>query len=206
MANILSNMKYKITYIILYLFFSCSTYKRDLIIGKGTKNQAIDNVIADYYHTNKKEVKKYSVFGLSDRTEDNKLVYHITISPEENFHIATKEDTIGSFPEHFPTNYKYYKDKLFVWNDAEKPLNNDVINVLNKHNILDSVYLKYELGIYDEWDPEKESPPIREFWLNDFSEAVNYVICKNNISDYKKLKTSEYIPPGSDKLPKIDCN
>lgn len=206
MVNILSNMKYRITYIVLCLFFSCSTYKKDLVSGTGTKDQVIDNIIADYCYTNKKEVRKYSIFRLSDKTVDNKLFYQITISPEENFYIATKEDSIGSFPENFPTNYKYYKNKLFVWNDTEKPLTQDIISILDKHNILDSVYLKYELGIYDEWDPEKKSPALPTFKINDFLEGVDYVVCKNNISKYAKLKTSEYIPSGSNKLPEIDCN
>ncbi len=199
-------MKHKIIYIILWLFFSCLGYKKSLNSGEGTKDQVIDNVIADYYFTNKRDIKNYDVFSISDRTEDQELVYQINIIPQENVYSITKEDSIGSFPKNFPTNYKYYKNKLFVWDDDRKPLTSDIINVLDKHDILDSVSLKYELGIYDEWDPEKESPPIREYLLNDGLEAVNYVVCKNNISKYVKLKTSEYIPSGSKKLPEIDCN
>jgi len=205
-VDILFKIKYKLIYILLCVYCSCSTYKNSLASGNGTKKQVIDNVIADYYHTNGKEIKKYNVFSLSDKTEDQKLVYHITVIPQENVYSVTKNDSLGAFSKGFPTNYEYYKGKLFVWNDTERHITSEILNVLKNHNMLDSTQLKYELGIYDEWNPEKESPELPLFKINDFLEGVNYVVCKNNISIYKKLKTSEYIPSRSNKLPEVDCN
>ncbi len=185
------------------ILVSCSQYK-GLLNKEGGEYEAIENSIIDYYHTNKDEINRYEVFHISIKTNDE-LYHKFDILPEEN--VFSVLDTLGSFPSYFPTNYKYYNNKLFVWNDRKTPLSQEIINVLYENNILDSIRLRYETGVYgDDWESNRKdlpSPPL--FKVDELLEGIDYVICKKNIRRYVKLKTSEYIPPDSEKLPKIEC-
>ncbi len=185
------------------ILLSCSHYKR-LLNKEGGEYNAIENAIIDYYHTNKDEISKYEVFEISIRTNDD-LFYKFNIIPEENAYSVL--DTLGSFPSYFPTSYKYYNNKLCVWNDQKIPLSQEMINVLYENKILDSIRLRYESGIYgDDWESNERnlpSPPLLK--VDELLKGVNYVICRKNIRRYVKLKTNEYISPDSEKLPKIDC-
>jgi hypothetical protein len=194
-------MKLRNTFVCFFivLTISCASYK-ETIKQSGDKYDAIENIIKIYYHTNKKYSRKYNLFGIGDSTKLNQPYYYFTILPEENYYSIRKNDTIGSFPEYFPTNYIRYKNSLFVWNDKEKPLGMDVLNALDKIGKLDSIHLRYELGIYidpsdtiEDWENtdwskiKNENPSLPSFRIDERLEASIYIVCKNNIDKFEDI-------------------
>lgn len=197
----MENMNIKVISLIVFLLiiYSCSSYKK-LLKEEGTVDDAIENVIMDYYYSNKQEIKTHDVFALEVRKIDNKM-YDIIIDYQYNKEVLKSKDKVGSYSNSIPTKFKIYNNKLFTWNDATQPVNQETLNALYKYDRLDSTFVKLELG---QLDSENYDPVM--FRIDEMAETVYYIICRKNIAEFKKLKTHEYIKPGSDKLPEISCD
>lgn len=177
--------KNKILLIIISLFFSCKMYKKEMKIN-GDKNTAVGNAIIDYYHTHKKYLKENDVFEIVTKESDNSDLYIFNISPRYNFFYLGLKDTIGSVSNHFPTDYKYYRGKLFVWNDEKHFLNEDILKKIYSFNKLDSIRLKYQLGIYPQNDTLGLYPEVPLFRINEKLKGTYYYICKKQLNKFHK--------------------
>jgi cytochrome c-type biogenesis protein CcmE len=90
------------------------------------------------------------------------------------------------------------KGKLFLWKDSISPLTQELLNIMDKYQVLDSVDVKRELGLLPD-----DFVDDRMVVIDDRLEGVSYFICKSDISKYKKKyhwKAFGYLKP-----PKIRC-
>lgn len=152
----MENISFKIGCLttLILLASSCYSYKKLMKDGEGAEDDAIENVIVDYYHNNKQEIKNYDVFVL-ELKRDNNFLYNILVDYQQNKEILKSEDKIGTYSNSFPTMYKIYNSKLFIWNDSKTPINQETLNILYKYNKLDSTYIKLDLALIDSnnYDP-----------------------------------------------------
>ena len=207
MTNTVRNKKIAVLLLLSFIFIKCNTYKMEMHL-KGGKSQAIENCIIDYYHTNKKYIKEYDSFYIRFMDDKKSNFYHINILPQRNKISIRKKHNIGSIvtDEFFPTNYKHYNDKLFIWYDEDKALQRDVLYALDKNKLLDSIWLRYDLGIYkDDWDNPGKYPYPPTVSIDEAIEGVDYLICKNKIKIYR-IKIKGVFRPYDNNLPKPKCN
>ena len=161
----------KTYYLIFFLCLcSCSTLKENMIVN-GNKNDAIENAILDFVHTEKKLLKCDKVFSISaEEYQDNTVITilgnltRILLIIEEN----------GSYNYClFPTRLIETHDKLFFWYDETKSVTDTIINTLCKYNLVDTVDIYSGTIIFD-----------------DAKKAAAYYFCKNNLSEYRKIVTN----------------
>lgn len=185
---------FKIITIVLWfsLFFhSCCSYRSELIKGKGSIEEARLNCITDFANTyktpkkylNERKGKPFQVFEIVEyKLKDD--MYGFIVIPEIDGNVSlTIRDTLGKVPlRSFPNRFKVKNDKLFYWTDNITPLNQDVLNVLDEFGVLDSIDIKRELGLLPE-----NFEDTRMVTLDHRLKTVTYFVCKNNVSDYKKV-------------------
>ena len=184
-------MRISLTILVFCLTFnSCSSWKKELKKERSL-NAAIHNVVMDFYNTSLL-FKNHSVFSIRiSELNYNKLV--IQVSPDQNKFLPEPLDTIGSFRGYLPTDYLIIEEKLFYWNDSTKILSKEIVNVLNKYNRIDSTNVNGFQYI-----------PEGAFIIDERQKGVDYYICKNDFTNYKKVTTSRaygYYEP-----PKLKCN
>ena len=173
-------MKYKllISLIIIFSFLGCKVNKIKEIEVKGGLDEAVKKVINDYSSSNRKYMRKYDVFEISKTKIDNH--YRLSIAPRRNYYYIGVNDTLGAYTKTFPNNFEIYKKKLFVWNDNNTTLNKAIINQLQRFNKLDSIKLKYQLGIYDVDDMSGKYPDIPTFKIDETIKESVYIILGGN--------------------------
>ena len=191
----------------ILIFFNCATYKKQFYVGVGDIEQARMNVIVDFINTYKtpkrylqrRQGKPFNVFHfVREKTLDDNT-YLLSILPNNESIAMRIEDKVGEIPrDYFPNNYIVKKDKLFLWNDGVTPLQNGVLEVLNKFGVLDSTDIKMDLALLPD-----DFEDTRMITIDDRLESFNYFICRNDISEFKKLVT--YKSFGYYKLPKLNC-
>ena len=197
----MENINIKISCLVAFLICSCSSYKKALKMGEGTIDDAIENVIINYSHVNNKRMNKGNIFILQNRSSEKDEFYNIAIGYYINKVILRSEHTIGSYTNYIPTKYKIYNDHLFLWNDSIQPINHETLNMLDKYDRLDSTYVKLAMGLIDS---NNYTPP-RIIMQNDLKYKI-YLVCKNEINNYKAIITNNSIPIEKIKLPKMNCN
>lgn len=178
------NFKYLI---IILLFLSCKSYKIGSYTDLQGNNSYINNIVMDYFqHSN--YIKEYQAFNIFLEKENDSF-YCYSILPQINKWSISVEDSINSFPKYFPTNFKEYKGRLFIWNDKSKPISKVVLNKMNQFQKLDSFWVKVHLGLIDEMKVKKEDYPL--IMYNDGIKAIYYKIPKSNLSHFKRCKDLE---------------
>lgn len=207
-------MKKSISKILLFIFLitivaSCSSYKKQLDRGNGSVEQARKNVIVDFvntYRTPRSYLKKrngepFNVFWAVMKTALNDDIYTFAISPENNGYITLNiNDSLGKIPSSaFPNRFKVLDGKLFVWKDTITPLRQDILNVMHRFKVLDSVSIKKELGILP-----NNFEDTRLVIIDDGLKGVHYYVCMEDLGKYKKIVTNTafgyYAPPN------LKCN
>lgn len=178
--------------IIIALFImSCSSWKNRLQEEVGDKNTAIHNVIADFSHKSSL-YRKNKVFSISiQEINEEKIV--IGILPTRDKFLPMPEDTIGNNRGYIPTNFAEKDDKLFYWTDSTRILTKEVINILSKFDLIDSINVQGFVAI-----------PEGAMIIDDKQKGVDYYICRNNLKIYKKVVTN--IGYGYYKPPNLNCN
>jgi len=183
----MGNFHIKYISLIIFLFISCNAYKIGFYNELQGDNSYLNNIIIDYFE-HSKYIRKYQTFNITLEKEDT-AAYYYYILPENDHWTASIENPIGSIPISFPTHYKEYKDKLFLWNDKAKPLSHGVLDKMKEYNVLDSFWLKINLGMIDEMKLKKEDYPIEIY--DDGLKATYYLIPKNNLNHFKRCKKME---------------
>lgn len=192
----------------IILLSNCATYKNKFHIGNGDIEQARMNVIIDFVHTYRtpkrylkdREGKPFNVFTFVREKYLDEGIYLLSILPNNESISMRIEDKLGEIPRgYFPNRYIVAEHKLFLWNDGETPLQEGVLDTMNKFGVLDSTDVKLELGLLPD-----DFEDTRMITMDDRLESYNYFICKSNISDFKKIVT--YKAFGSYESPKLNCN
>lgn len=206
-------MQKAISSIILVLLFgfalyNCSSYKNQLFKGEGGIEQARMNAITDFVNTYKtprnylkeRGGKSFDVFWIFEK-EITKKVYVLGVSPEIDENITLSiEDSLGKVPKsYFPNKFEVQEGKLFLWKDNTTPLRKDILDVVDKFGVLDSIDIKRELGLLPD-----DYEDTRVVTIDHGLRSVHYYICKDNIANYKKVTTNKafgYYDP-----PKLKCD
>lgn len=200
---------YFLTLVVVFLSFSCSSFKGELI-KYGSKQEAVKNAILDFSNTTTL-YKKDSVFSIrvydplykmvlinTDNgngkwieSEPYENIIAISIVSNYNKMLLTDDNRVGEKGGKLPTRYVERDGKLFYWWDDNYPLTDEILSVLKKHDLLAENNLDGIIGYYD-------------FETSDLEKGVDYYFCKNNLTNYEKVITNKGI--GFYDIPEFECN
>ena len=175
--------------IIVALLLECCSSSKDIMVAKGDQNDAVQNAISDYLHTENLS-KKDSAFSISIGNINDKTI-GVTILGLSRKLLPTAKDKVGTNNPGFPTRYLEREGKLFYWYDSTHTITRELIAALSKYHCIDSLNVNGFKGI-----PGAIA--------GDSKKAVDYYFCKCNLKEYKKVITS--IAMGYYKPPKIECS
>lgn len=172
--------------ILVLLLCGCTTLKESMAI-EGTVNDAINNAIRDFVHTENKLLKDDNMFLVSANTLKDNIV--VTIIGDANTVLLIMEEDSSYSYRAFPTMLVEIDGKLFFWYDETKNVTESIISTLYKYNFVDTMIVNAYI-------------PDRIF--DDSKKSIVYCFCRNNLSNYKKRKgntlTKHY------KQLKLECN
>ncbi len=178
-------------YILIILVFlgGSRLSSKNIMVAKGDQNDAVQNAISDYLHTENLS-KKDGVFSISIVNIDNKTI-GITILGLSRKLLPTTKDKIGTNNPGFPTRHLERDVKLFYWHDSMYAITSELIAALSKYHCIDSLNVNGFKGI-----PGAVA--------GDSKKAVDYYFCKCNLKEYKKVATT--VAMGYYKPPKLKCS
>jgi len=191
----------KLAYLFAFLITGCCSTKGIVPkVNNNVKERAINAAIFDF-SKNCRLFKRDSVFSVSyqdtvyslttertntqtirwvkDRFYDNIVAVNILAFADYQFYFS--QENIKKLP----SRYIIIDRKLFYWWDGNYPVNNEIIEVLRKYNLL------------------QEELSIPDFSINDSQKGADYYFCKNNLSRRKRVITSTGF--GYYKPPKLRC-
>lgn len=157
-------------------------------MSNGNQNDAVQNAIIDFLHTERLS-KKDRIFSVNVDTLSDKII-GISIIGFEDKLVLHPENKIGTSHPYFPTKYLEKENKLFYWYDPESKITEELMLILSKYNKIDSSYVhgNYEFTII----------------FDDKKKGVDYYFCMNNLLTYKKVRTTVAI--GWYDPPKLKCD
>ncbi len=183
----------------IFAAFCCSIMSQPVTPITESHNQAIEIAITDFLKCNLR--KKYSAFSVSiyekskyDRYEVSDNLIVVSILPSETTapqYYITSVDTLGT--TRLPTRHIIKDGKLFYWYDSDYGLTEETIRVFRDYNLVDLLEnsgLDHIMG--------------QEVYGDDFAKAAQYYMCKNDLTNYKRVISS--IGIGGYKPPKPRCN
>ncbi|MFN3756503.1 MAG: hypothetical protein ACK4RM_06080 [Flavobacterium sp.] len=174
----------KLTFVFLFIITSYKCKTIDIPNKKGNLNEAIINSIQNFTNNHKSLLKKHNTFYVGYEVYTD--YYCIIISGSENKHLYNPNKKPND--NKFPSNFLEINNKLFIWYDNKKDIDENTIQT----------YLKYSLLV----DNKNETIYFLDDIMDDSIIGVSYYICKNDITNFKKIK-SNYIK----KLhPDLNCN
>jgi hypothetical protein len=174
---------------LIFLLGSCSSWKK-LIVAKGDQNDAVQNAIYDFLHSEKIS-KKDSVFYVHIKNINDEVL-GIGILGSVNRLLPGPDNKIGTNYANFPTKYIVQDGKLFYWYDSAYVITEDLITVLVKYDHIDTLNMKGFVGI-----PETSA------LIDDSKKGIDYYFCKCNLLHYKKVRTKTAM--GWYDIPKLNC-
>ena len=173
-------IRYPLFLTFLGLVISCAPWKSNLN-KEGNYEVAVNNAIIDYLNTSQlnKEFNSYHVINV---TNENSI--GVSINGDTNkWQIG--DVNVGDNRKYFPSRFEVVDGKLFYWSDSTVAVSQELIDVMKKYDILDTI--KY---------PKNFIPD-----SNGLSSegAVHYYFCKTNYLKYKKkestIEIGYYDPP-----------
>ncbi len=184
------------TILIAIILLGCSSTNKTRM----SSNPMINEIIKDYYKSNKSYIKDYSVFRFERKEMKNQELEVYTVIPHIN-EIAYKVDLEDSLNSHFPTNYLEYKNKLFLWREGNQKISDSVMRYIYNRKLVDSSYVKYQMGLIME-----EDVILYHLTIDDGLKGATYLFCKSNPSKIKKkIKSNRYIHPDDERL-QVKCD
>ncbi len=168
--------------LLVILFFSC----RSSLITINDQT-LMDFIIEDYCSSQKKYINEYQFFQIDKYIKNENCLYLYRVSPSlNNFYTPTTSFNLFDI---YPTHYKVFNNKTFFWRNSKEEIpSKKMINFLDSIGLIDSSYIKYELGQIDQ-DSIEDHIIINSNGL----ESVNYIICKNKPDKIKrKIKVPSY--------------
>lgn len=179
--------------ILTTILFCCKTVKQDELYKDSGQEKAILNIIYDFSKTEKnKKGKYYEIIEV----EDNNGFYRFLISNRNKTSIDTFK-IINTKSKHYPSKYKEINNRLYIWADSTVAISQEIINIMDKYNAIDSTIYKIEKNLL----PESEWPVL----INaENIKVLSYYVCKKDVSIYGKNWGTHKLP-ASDKVIK-QCN
>lgn len=139
---------------------------------------AVKTAITDFYK-NSLLVKDDKVFSVSYKKLDTNIIQVNIFGNPNKFYIENDEPL-----NKLPTKYIEYGGNLFYWNDDNYYKSDTfIINKLQQYGLIE-----YNTDII-------------QYKIDDDKKGVSYFFCKENLTKYKKIKSSL----STTKLPKINC-
>ena len=131
--------------------------------------------------------KKDTVFSIwiEESLNQNKLIVGIGKAGVRVLVNADRKITTGGS---IPSQYEEQEGKLFYWWDDEKDLTEEILDVLEKYNVLQ--------------DDDGGAIAFPDIEFDDRQKGARYYFCKNDLRKYKKVTTNKGVYPP----PKLDCN
>lgn len=171
--------------ILFFLLISCIQCKPiDVQYKKGNINEAIINSINDFTHNHISLIKRGTIYYIGYKSYDD--YYRVTISKTENKHLYNPN--IKPNENKFPSNYHEENNILFIWYDKDKEIDNETIQTYQKYGLL--------------VDSQNGTIVFLDEVIDDSLEGVTYYICKNNLVNFKKIKSNQVI----NSHPRLNCN
>ena len=171
--------KYLTITLLLLLTISC----KNSFITEGLNNDGnfnhFKNSINNFSKTSLFN-KDRAFFVFFDEELINVNIQAIVIS-KFNYFLLRPSFKIGDTINYIPNSFLEMNGKLFVWNEPNKPFNNEILEVLAKYNKIDSSMYKLEMGIGSLHDVPHVSS-------HDYSKKYYYFYCKNDITKFKAIK------------------
>lgn len=168
--------------IVLWLYLLCCLGCKTSSIKPLDMNNFSE--IAKYYaEKNKKYTKKFKSFEIWKEPPDSLgfIIYYV--SPGTNPYAPSREK---QSLEKLPTHFVKISGNVFFWRENEFDLpTSEVIEQLNKVGLLDSTYIKVDLGIIK---AEDAVPPSIE--TDETIKTAKYFVCNND----GKMKYELYSP------------
>lgn len=170
-------------YLIFLLSLSaCGTSQKENMVTIGGVDDAINNAIIDFTHTEKRLLKGDDSFLVSAETLEEIIVVTIIGDPNTVLLIGEEDGTYDY--RAFPTMLVEIDGKMFFWYDEGKSTTDTIINTLYRHNFVDTM-------IVNAYIPDRI--------IDDAKRGVVYYFCKNDLINYKKTGTNtltkSYKPP-----------
>lgn len=219
--------------IFLLLLCGCTTLKKENMVVYGSENDAINNAIFDFIHTEKRLLKDDNTFLVSARNVEGKIVLTIIGDPNKISLIADFDDRIK---RNTVARYDEYKSVSVI-----DTISNDTIFCITSNNDHQSLWINKDkvsysyrafptmfveadgkrffwydktknvteaiintLYRYNSVDTMIVNAYIPEHSINDAKKGVVYYFCENNLRNYKKTGSNTLTKYY--KPPKLKCN
>lgn len=168
----ITKMKYFLSSIILiFILQSCLSWKKELV-QNGNYEAAIKNAIIDFSHSSYATKNRTYIIGFREYKTN---IIGVSILEDDNKIYIVNGSPLGRLKD----QYIEYNGKLFYWYDEKKGKDSNIKKKLLEYNVIKRVdSLTENMG----------------YIRDDAKKAINYYFCKNNLSIYKKEKTSVAMP------------
>ncbi|MDE7024263.1 MAG: hypothetical protein K2O88_00070 [Paramuribaculum sp.] len=190
--------KFRITAIIaifssLLLTTGCNSSWKKTLCSKGDWEAMVRNCITDFIHTPLASTD--SVFFIMSIDDNYRKLdcKSLLIGSESEKLFPYPTDTVGCTKTALPTKYIIVDNKLFLWDDKNKPatpITQELIDLLERYNRLDWAWFLEELEITrEELTPDldiKQLIPIPPYGGDELSKGAWYYIDKNDYTKYKR--------------------
>lgn len=147
-------------------------------------DEAIAMAINDFSKT--KAFKKGRVFDISYKEINENLIFVSILEIEKNKYLYSITKPIEE--NILPSRYIEKDNKLFIWWDDNRKIDQEMFNILKKYNMLK--------------DDEGGWIVFLDYSMDDKKKATTYYFCKKNLKEFKRIITNI----SNDNLPKLKCN
>ncbi len=163
---------YKLSLLLCFVILFCNKINSQNTGLLSLDYEVINFVINDFSKT--KAFKKGKVFSVSYKEINNNIIFISILEIEENKFLYSISKPIEK--NNLPSGYIEKNNKLFIWWDVNKLVNEDVFNVLKKYNMLK--------------DDEGGWITFLDYSMDDKKKATTYYFCKNNLKIFKRIITN----------------
>ena len=144
-------MKYFFEFIIIGLFAMVvsrcclSTYTYYKSTSDIYQERAISLAVSDFKR-HRSFFSKNDVFEISKEMSDSTIVVSIKVADWAL--IPSKSDRAGMYSKVFPSQYITIGNKLFYWKDSTKAITQELLDLLDKHKLIDSTCMDQPQVMY----------------------------------------------------------
>lgn len=167
--------------LILILFLvlcGCVTSKwKTTLVSSGSLDDAINNAVTDFIHTSRLS-KQDSMFSVDMYDMGSKMFRVGIIQASHNKIYTTVESEFEWVKDNtIPNSYTIRDGKLFYWQNPNKQLGQEIIEILKRYNQIDF-----------SWRKKYDTPPSMIYERIEF---VNYYFDKDDYRVYRKQKNGQ---------------
>ncbi|MEL6484470.1 MAG: hypothetical protein AAFP96_06450, partial [Bacteroidota bacterium] len=128
------NFKYLFLIGIVSLTQQCASWKKNLT-SEGGEGGAIENAILDFSNSSR-QFKEFNTFHIL-KVSSEKVIGLSILGDSNKWRLGAIR--IGNTNKYFPSRFKEINGKLFYWSDSTTVITKDVLEVMKKYKVLDTV-------------------------------------------------------------------